>query len=139
MLPPHTACRAASSRPPAVNQIEVHPRCQQAALRACCAAHGIAVVAYASLGGGCSELLGDPTVQAVAAAERVSPAAALLLWGLQRGCAVIPRSSRRERIQAAAPAALLQLRLSDAALAALDALEAQRGRLKACWDPAGIA
>ena len=125
-------------RPPAaVNQVEVHPRCQQRALRALCAAHGVAVVAYASLGTG--ELLRDPAVAAVAAAEGVSPAQALLLWGLQRGCAVVPKSVRRERIEAAAPGRLLGLGLGEASLAALDGLEERLGTRKYCWDPAGIA
>lgn len=41
-------------------QIEVHPRYQQTSLRGFCAQHGIAVVAYASLG--CGSLLGHETV-----------------------------------------------------------------------------
>lgn len=122
--------------PAAVNQVEVHPRYQQRELRAFCAAHGIAVAAYAPLGTG--ELLRDPTVVGVAAAEGVTPAQALLLWGLQRGCAVIPKSVQRERLEQAAPARLLGLALGEASLAALDGLEERLGTQKYCWEPAGI-
>jgi len=122
---------------PAVNQVECHPRYQQHELRAYCAAHGIAVVAYASLG--CGHLLGDPAVVEAAAASGVTPAQALLLWGLHRGCAVIPKSVRRERIAEAAPARLLGLELNQESLAALDGVEQLRGRHKFCWDPSGIA
>ncbi|PRW60380.1 glyoxal reductase [Chlorella sorokiniana] len=122
---------------PAVNQVECHPRYQQRDLRAFCQAHGIAVVAYSSFGS--SQLLSDPAVQAVVAAEGITPAQALLLWGLQRGCGVLPKSVRRERIEEAAPARLAGLgELSPEALAALDALEEQQQQ-KYCWDPSGIA
>ena len=127
------SCRPAA----AVNQVECHPRWQQRELRAFCQAHGIALVAYSSFGGG--QLLSDPAVAEVAAAAGATPAQALLLWGLQRGCGVLPKSVRRERIEEAAPARLAQLgELGPEALAALDALEEQR-RQKYCWDPSGIA
>ncbi|PSC74818.1 glyoxal reductase-like [Micractinium conductrix] len=124
---------------PAVNQVECHPRWQQRELRAFCSDHSIAVVAYCSLGSGA--LLQDPTVQAVAASTGVTPAQALLLWGLRRGCAVIPKSADPRRIADVSPARLAQLwdRLTDDHLAALDALEAEQGQCKYAWDPSGIA
>jgi hypothetical protein len=63
---------ARASVPPAVNQFEVHPRRQARALRAACAAAGVAVVAYASLG--CGDLLKHPVVRQVAAAAGKTPA-----------------------------------------------------------------
>lgn len=112
---------------------------QQRELRAFCSDHSIAVVAYCSLGSGA--LLQDPTVQAVAASTGVTPAQALLLWGLRRGCAVIPKSADPRRIADVSPARLAQLwdRLTDDHLAALDALEAEQGQCKYAWDPSGIA
>ena len=132
--------------PAAVNQVECHPRFQQRSLRRFCREHSIAVVAYTSLG--CGELLADPTVQRVAAEAGVTPAQALLLWGLQRGCAVLPKSVREERIAQASPAALLAAAaegglggqgLCEGALAELDGLEEALGSCKYCWDPSGIA
>ena len=58
--------------PPAVNQFEVHPRRPCTELRAACAAAGVSVVAYASLG--CGELLQHPLVCQVAAAVHRTPA-----------------------------------------------------------------
>jgi diketogulonate reductase-like aldo/keto reductase len=62
-------------------QFELHPRRQEVALRQACAAAGVAVVAYASLG--CGDLLQQPVVQQVAARtgkteSQVGPAAAVL-------------------------------------------------------------
>src|SRR4029077_21249990 len=50
---------------PTVNQIELHPRLQQAELRAWHADHGIATEAWSPLAQGA--LLDDPTIEAVAA------------------------------------------------------------------------
>ncbi|CAG9467530.1 unnamed protein product [Pedinophyceae sp. YPF-701] len=123
---------------PAVNQIEVHPRCQQRELREFCAQNHVAVVAYASLGSG--ELLCERHVQDAAAASETTPARALLLWGLHHGCCVIPKSGDPTRIAAASEPALLGgAGLSQASLAQLDGMEELLGRKKICWDPEGIA
>ena len=61
----------------------------------------------------------------------------LLRWGLQHGCAVIPKSVNPTRVRDFAPGALLggDWVLSAAQVAALDALEDNH---KFCWDPEGI-
>jgi diketogulonate reductase-like aldo/keto reductase len=71
---------------PAVNQIEVHPRRPNAALRALCAAEGVAVVAYASLG--CGQLLGEAAVRRVAAEVGRTPAQVRERGWLVTGCKV---------------------------------------------------
>ena len=53
-------------------QFEVHPKRPESELRAACAAAGVAVVAYASLG--CGQLLSEPVVQQVAARTGKMPA-----------------------------------------------------------------
>lgn len=50
---------------PAVNQVEMHPRCAQRQLLETCARMGITVVAYSPLG--CGQLLREPAVVAAAA------------------------------------------------------------------------
>ena len=50
---------------PCVNQVELHPRCQQKELRAACAEMNVGVVAYSPLG--CGALLEDPRVVRCAA------------------------------------------------------------------------
>lgn len=82
---------------PAVNQIELHPLLNQAALRAVNAEHGIATEAYGPLGVG--NLLGHPAVTAIAEAHGRTPAQVLIRWSLQLGNIVIPRSSSPERIR----------------------------------------
>jgi diketogulonate reductase-like aldo/keto reductase len=61
----------------------------------------------------------------------------LLRWGLQQGCAVIPKSVHAEYIQQARPEALLGWQLSAEDMAALDALS-EGGTTKFCWDASKI-
>jgi len=49
---------------PALNQVELHPRFQQKALRALHAKHGIVTQAWKSLGQG--QLIGDPVIGRIA-------------------------------------------------------------------------
>jgi diketogulonate reductase-like aldo/keto reductase len=113
---------------PAVNQIELHPWCQQRAVTAFCTAHGIAVEAYSPLTKGTR--LGDPPLAAVARAARRSPAQILLRWALQKGFVAIPKSAKRERI--AENAALFDFALSDQQMAALDGANEEN---HCTWDP----
>ena len=59
----------------------------------------------------------------------------LLRWGLQHGCAVIPKSVHADRIQQCSPQQLLTWQLPDQAMARLDALEDGH---KYCWDASRI-
>lgn len=81
---------------PAVNQIELHPLLNQAALRAVNADYGIVTEAYSPLGIG--KVLANPAVTSIAASYDKSPAQVLIRWNLQLGNVVIPRSSSAERI-----------------------------------------
>jgi diketogulonate reductase-like aldo/keto reductase len=81
---------------PAVNQIELHPWCQQRDVVAFCKAHDIAVVAYSPLTKGAK--LGDRRLAALARETRRTPAQVLLRWSLQSGFVAIPKSAKRERI-----------------------------------------
>ena len=82
---------------PAVNQIELHPRLQQADLRRFHEEHGIATEAWSPLGHG--GLLDDPTITAIADAHGVSPAQVLIRWHLDLGNIVFPKASSEERIR----------------------------------------
>ena len=81
---------------PAINQIELHPLLNQAALRATNAEHDIVTEAYGPLGVG--RLLDNPTVTSIASEYGKSPAQVLIRWSLQLGNVVIPRSATPERI-----------------------------------------
>jgi 2,5-diketo-D-gluconate reductase A len=88
--------REAEKRP-TVNQVELHPRLQQAELRAWHADHEIATEAWSPLAQG--ELLEDGTIETVAAHHDRTPAQVILRWHLQLGNVVIPKSSSPERIR----------------------------------------
>ncbi len=81
---------------PVINQIELHPLLNQAALRAVNAEHSIVTEAYSPLGVG--KLVEHPAVTAIAAEYGKTPAQVLIRWSLQLGNVVIPRSSSAERI-----------------------------------------
>ena len=81
---------------PAINQIELHPLLNQAALRAVNAEHGIVTEAYGPLGVG--KVLENATVQSIAGEYGKTPAQVLIRWSIQLGNVVIPRSSSAERI-----------------------------------------
>jgi len=81
---------------PAVNQIELHPRLSQKALREVHAQLGIATEAWSPLGRG--SLLTHPAITAVAEQCGRTPAQVLLRWHIQLGNIVIPKSVHPSRI-----------------------------------------
>jgi 2,5-diketo-D-gluconate reductase A len=105
---------------PTVNQIELHPRLQQAELRAWHADHGVATEAWSPLAQG--ELLEDGTIETVAAHHDRTPAQAILRWHLQLGNVVIPKSSSPERIRENFE--VFDFELSEDDMAALERLDA---------------
>jgi diketogulonate reductase-like aldo/keto reductase len=104
---------------PAVNQIELHPLLNQAALRAVNAEHGIVTEAYGPLGVG--NLLDNASVTDIAKAHDKTPAQVLLRWNLQLGNIVIPRSSSPERIKSNAE--VFDFELTDDQMATLSGLD----------------
>lgn len=88
--------------PPAVDQIECHAYFPQQDLVTFCQRQGIAVEAWAPLGGENShgELLRDPVVRQIAFKHARTPAQVLLCWQRARGVIVLPKSVHRERIEA---------------------------------------
>jgi 2,5-diketo-D-gluconate reductase A len=77
---------------PAVNQIELHPRLQQTALREFNRQHGIVTQSWTPLGQGRS--FDAPVIRDIAAHVGRTPAQVILRWHLENGCSVIPRSAR---------------------------------------------
>jgi D-xylose reductase len=94
---------------PAVLQVEMHPFLTQEKLLRFCREEKIAVTAFSPLGaasyysigmaGEGESALEQPVVQAAAKQHGKSPAQVLLRWGVQRGTAVIPKSTRPERLR----------------------------------------
>ena len=104
---------------PTVNQIELHPRLQQADLRAWHAEQGIVTAAWSPLAQGA--LLDDETIAGVAEGHGKTPAQAILRWHLQIGNVVIPKSVTPERIRENVE--LFDFALSDDDMAAIEELD----------------
>mmetsp|Transcript_40980 Transcript_40980/g.76245 ORF Transcript_40980/g.76245 Transcript_40980/m.76245 type:complete len:468 (-) Transcript_40980:46-1449(-) len=109
---------------PMVNQVEFHPRLVQSELLEFCKKHGIALQAYASMGSSdaaqAESFFAFPPVQAAAKAHKVTPGQVLLRWALQKGCHVIPKSTKAERIKE--NAGVFQFKLSASEMRAIDDL-----------------
>ncbi|HEY8502202.1 MAG TPA: aldo/keto reductase, partial [Solirubrobacterales bacterium] len=112
--------QAEAERQPTVNQIELHPRFQQAELRAWHADHDVATEAWSPLAQG--DLLEDGTIETIAGHYDKSPAQIILRWHLQIGNVVIPKSATPERIRENFE--LFDFSLSEDDMAALDRLDA---------------
>jgi 2,5-diketo-D-gluconate reductase A len=111
-----------AERLPTVNQIELHPQLQQAALRAWHADHDIATEAWSPLAQGA--VLDDDTIVTVAAHHEKTPAQTTLRWHLQLGNVVIPKSVTPERIRENIDVFDFELSEDDmAAIARLDSVE----------------
>ncbi|XP_068569983.1 glyoxal reductase-like [Cebidichthys violaceus] len=113
--------------PPALLQVEFHPKLLQTELRKVCKEYGVCFQAFSSLGKG--ELVTDPVVLEVAKNCECTPGQVLLRWAVQQGVPVIPKSSNPDRIKD--NARLFDFTLSDADMDRLSALDCGR---KYCRD-----
>jgi D-xylose reductase len=94
---------------PAVLQVELHPYLAQEKLLRFCREASIAVTGFSPLGAasyfslGMAEagdsVLEQPVVRDTASRHDKSPAQVVLRWGVQRGTAVIPKTTRSERLR----------------------------------------
>lgn len=110
---------------PAVNQIELHPRFQQRALREYHQAKGILVQSWSPLGQG--NTLQEPTILRIAEKHGCTPAQAVIAWHLALGLSVIPKSSNPERIRANLGA--LEVMLDGEDMAAIEIMDDPNGRV----------
>ncbi|KAI1619081.1 glycerol dehydrogenase Gcy1 [Exophiala viscosa] len=85
---------------PAVNQIELHPGNPSTKLLEYCLSRGIHCTAYSCLGGATDNpLFKEPVLSQIAHATGKTPAQILLMWSLQRGTSIIPKSVTTSRIE----------------------------------------
>lgn len=110
---------------PAVNQIELHPRFQQAELRAYHAETGIITTSWSPLGQG--KLLEDPVIAGIAAKHGKTPAQVIIRWHVDLGLTVIPKSVTPARIVSNLD--VFGFSLDPADLAAMEGLHAADGRI----------
>jgi len=113
--------------PPAVNQVQFSPFEYRRGLLEACEERGVAIEAYSPLGTG--RHLGDERVAEIAERLGRTPAQVLIRWCVQRELIVLPKSTHQERI--AQNAQVFDFELSDADMAALDALDTTGGTSEA--------
>lgn len=83
---------------PAVNQVEVHPFCQQIKAQAFAQENGIQIESWGPFAEGCNNIFQNETLTSVAKKHGKSIAQVILRWLVQRGIVVIPKSVHRARI-----------------------------------------
>jgi 2,5-diketo-D-gluconate reductase A len=105
---------------PTVNQVELHPKLQQAELRSWHQEHDVATEAWSPLAQGA--VLDDETIATIAAHHEKTPAQTILRWHLQIGNVVIPKSVTPERVRENFD--LFDFELSEDDLAAIARLDA---------------
>jgi 2,5-diketo-D-gluconate reductase A len=111
---------AAGSIVPAINQVELHPRLQQKALRAAQAAHGIRAEAWSPLAMG--QTLRETFFTEMADRRSATPAQLVLRWHMQQGTIAIPRTRNPTHLRENIEAVELEP-LNEEELAAFDSLD----------------
>jgi 2,5-diketo-D-gluconate reductase A len=117
----------AASVAPVVNQVQFHPLAYRRGLMEECERRGIALEAYSPLGTG--RLLSNDAIKSIADRVGRTPAQVLLRWCLQHDLPVIPKSTKRDRIEE--NARVFDFTLSEEDIAQLDALDRTGGTTRA--------
>lgn len=125
---------ASSETPPAVLQVESHPYLTQEKLLRFCRETGIAFTAFSPLGAQSYFSLGmadaseaiiqQSCVKEIAASHSRTPAQILLRWGVQRGTALVPKTSNDERLRE--NLSVFDFELSDEEMASITRLNRNR-------------
>jgi diketogulonate reductase-like aldo/keto reductase len=107
------------ARKPAVNQVQFSPFQYRRRLLEYCTEQEIAFEAYSPLAQG--DGLRHPAIVEIADRIARTPAQVMLRWAIQHGALVIPKSSRKDRIESNAQ--VFDFELGDTEIRALDALD----------------
>ncbi len=118
---PHHLDQLASfaETPPALNQVEFHPRLQSPDVVEACGARGILLEAWSPLMRG--RVFDAPEIVAAASSHGRTPAQIVLRWLLQRGIVAIPKSVRPARLRENAD--VFDFALTEDEMAAIDAMD----------------
>lgn len=111
---------------PVLNQIELHPRFQQRALREAMDQRGVVTESWSPLGQG-GDMLKDPVLARIAEKHGKTAAQVVIRWHVDNGLVVIPKSVTPSRI--AENIDVFGFRLDDEDLAAIGGLDASDGRI----------
>ena len=110
---------------PSVNQIELHPKFQQKALRAFHDQKGIKTESWSPLGRG--GLLSESALVEIAAKHRKTPAQVVIRWHLDSGLIVIPKTVRLERLKE--NIGVFDFKLDGDDMKRIEALDSPSGRM----------
>ncbi|EJD41247.1 Aldo/keto reductase [Auricularia subglabra TFB-10046 SS5] len=83
---------------PSVNQVELHPFCQQKEIVEWCRKHGVLVQAYCPVIRMVPDKVEHPTVVKIAKKHSKKPTQVLIRWSLQKGYVPLPKSTHEDRI-----------------------------------------
>ena len=119
---------------PSVLQVEMHPFLAQEKLLRFCKEAGIAVTAFSPLGAQSyfqlnmaesgESVLKQPVIREIAETHGKSPAQVVLRWGIQRGTAIVPKTSSEARLRENLD--VFDFQLSDDEMASISGLNRNR-------------
>lgn len=118
--------------PPMVNQVEFHPFLYQKELLDYCTNNRIILEAYSPLVK--ARKMENGVLGRIAEKYGKSIAQVLIRWSLQKGCVVIPKSVRKERITE--NISVFDFELADEDMEAIDTLHSND---RQAWDPTAIS
>jgi len=121
---------------PAVNQVELHPNCPSPKLLDYCKEKGIHATAYSCLGSTDSPLYKNQDLIKLAEKKGKTVQQVLLMWGIQRGTSVIPKSVTAARIEKNFELDGWELTADE-----MKEISSQKERFKVCgdsWLPHGV-
>ncbi len=122
----------ATDEPLVCNQIEYHPFLDQSKVIAACQHHDMAVVAYSPIARGSAS--GNDVLERIGRAHGKTSAQVSLRWLVQQDVVVIPRTSKRERLEE--NLAIFDFVLSPAEMADIAALSSANRRIvNLAWSP----
>lgn len=122
----------ATDEPLVCNQIEYHPFLDQSKVIEACRKHDIAVVAYSPIARGLT--LGNEVLERIGSAHGKSVAQVSLRWLVQQDVVIIPRTSKRERLEE--NLAIFDFTLTPEEMADIAALSAVNKRIvNLAWSP----
>lgn len=121
---------------PAVNQVELHPFCQQKELRALMKRNRVAPMAWAPFAEGMNDIFRREDLRAMGAKYGKSPAQVVLRWLLQSGVIAIPKSVHAERLRENFDVSDFELSPED--MAAMDSLDTGHSLILDLSSTAGV-
>lgn len=103
---------------PVINQVELHPKLSQQALRDFCEKHNIKVQAWSPLMQG--KLLTEPAIVEIAEKHQKTPPQVILRWDIQQDILLVVKSVHEQRMQS--NAAVFDFELDDTDMSRLNKL-----------------